>query len=79
MTTGTLTGNERFGHSETKRKRRRAHTHLGRFGLGTTAGVVAVLVSAWGGIVSLRRSAVQASAGTEQALGTGAWRMPYWR
>ncbi len=31
-------------------QRRKAHAHLGRVGLGT-AGVVAVLVSAWGGIV----------------------------
>jgi hypothetical protein len=50
MTTGTLTGNERFEHSETARREVRPRAHLGRIGLGT-AGVVAVLVSAWGGIV----------------------------
>jgi hypothetical protein len=50
MTTGTLTGNERFEHSEVNRRDARARAHLGRFGLGT-AGVLAVLVSAWGGIV----------------------------
>lgn len=50
MTTGTLTGNERFEPSDTERRDARTRAHLGRFGLGT-AGVVAVLVSAWGGIV----------------------------
>jgi hypothetical protein len=50
MTTGTLAGNERFGQSEVERRDARTRAHLGRLGLGT-AGVVAVLVSAWGGIV----------------------------
>jgi hypothetical protein len=50
MTTGTLTGNERFEASEASRSEARTRAHLGRLGLGT-AGVVAVLVSAWGGIV----------------------------
>jgi hypothetical protein len=52
MTTGTLTGNERFEQSEVERSAANAKTRvrLGRIGLGT-AGVVAVLASAWGGIV----------------------------
>ncbi len=55
MTTGTLTGNERFERSEVQRSQGEraeagARSRLGRIGLGT-AGVVAVLVSAWGGIV----------------------------
>jgi hypothetical protein len=52
MTTGTLTGNGRFEQSEVERSAANAKTsvRLGRIGLGT-AGVVAVLASAWGGIV----------------------------
>ncbi len=50
MTTGTLTGNERFEHSEVERSAVKTRVRPGRIGLGT-AGVVAVLVSAWGGIV----------------------------
>jgi hypothetical protein len=50
MTTGTLTGNERFEHSEVARKDAKTRVRLGRIGLGA-AGVVAVLASAWGGIV----------------------------
>ncbi len=50
MTTGTLTGNERVEHSEVQRHAAKPRVRLGRIGLGT-AGVVAVLVSAWGGIV----------------------------
>lgn len=50
MTTGTLTGNERFERSEVERNTARPRVRLGRIGLGT-AGVVAVLASAWGGIV----------------------------
>lgn len=49
MTTGTLTGTESFGRSDVER-RDRTRLQLGRIGLGT-AGVVAVLASAWGGIV----------------------------
>jgi hypothetical protein len=50
MTTGTLTGNERFEHSEVERSAAKTRVRLGRIGLGT-AGVVAVLAAAWGGIV----------------------------
>jgi|HubBroStandDraft_6_1064221.scaffolds.fasta_scaffold218611_2 hypothetical protein len=50
MTTGTLTGNERFERSDVERNAARTRVRLGRVGLGT-AGVVAVLASAWGGIV----------------------------
>lgn len=50
MTTGTLTGHESFGRSEVERRDRVMRLRLGRVGLGT-AGVVAVLAAAWGGIV----------------------------
>src|SRR5580700_2715379 len=50
MTTGTITGTERFEHSEVERRDAKTRAQLGRTGLGL-AGVVAVLVSAWGGIV----------------------------
>jgi hypothetical protein len=49
MTTGTLTGTESFGRSDVER-RDKMRLHLGRIGLGT-AGVVALLAAAWGGIV----------------------------
>jgi hypothetical protein len=50
MTTSTLTGNERFERSEVERNAAQTGVRLGRIGLGT-AGVTAVLASAWGGIV----------------------------
>lgn len=50
MTTGTLTGNERYGHTTTETRERTMRLRLGRVGLGT-AGFVAVLAAAWGGIV----------------------------
>jgi hypothetical protein len=50
MTTGTLTGTESFGRSDVERRDKTMRVRLGRIGLGT-AGVVAVLASAWGGIV----------------------------
>ena len=50
MTTGTLTGNESFGSTKAEPRDKTMRLHLGRLGLGT-AGVVAVLASAWGGIV----------------------------
>jgi hypothetical protein len=50
MTTGTLTGNERFGRSTVEPRDRATRLRLGRMGLGT-AGLVALLAAAWGGIV----------------------------
>lgn len=50
MTTGTLVGKERFGHHTVEQRDGAMRLRLGRVGLGT-AGVVAVLASAWGGIV----------------------------
>jgi hypothetical protein len=50
MTTGTITGNEHFENSEVETRDAKTRAQLGRTGLGL-AGVVAVLVSAWGGIV----------------------------
>ena len=50
MTTGTLTGHESFGRSKVERREKTVRLRLGRIGLGS-AGVVAFLVSAWGGIV----------------------------
>ncbi len=47
MTTSTITGNERVDQRDTDARTR---VRLGRIGLGT-AGVIAMLVSAWGGIV----------------------------
>jgi hypothetical protein len=56
MSTSTVAENDKLERND-KRERRgldrreaRARVHLGRFGIGT-AGVVAVLVSAWGAIV----------------------------
>jgi hypothetical protein len=50
MTTGTLTGHETYGRAEVERRDSVSRLRLGRVGLGT-AGVVAVLAAAWGGIV----------------------------
>jgi hypothetical protein len=50
MTTGTLTGTESFGRSDVERRDKAIRLRLGRIGLGT-AGVVAVLAAAWGGVV----------------------------
>lgn len=50
MTTGTLTGTGSYGRSTTEPRERTVRLRLGRVGLGT-AGVVAVLAAAWGGIV----------------------------
>lgn len=50
MTTGTLTGHESFGRSTVEPRDRTMRLRLGRVGLGT-AGAVALLASAWGGIV----------------------------
>ena len=50
MTTGTLTGHESYGRAEVERRDTVSRLRLGRVGLGT-AGVVAVLAAAWGGIV----------------------------
>ena len=51
MTTGTLTGQDSYGRAaEVERHDRVMRLRLGRVGLGT-AGVVAVLAAAWGGIV----------------------------
>ncbi len=55
MTTSTIAGNEQVRRSRLERRDVdrgdiRTRAHLGRIGLGT-AGVVAVLVSTWGGIV----------------------------
>ena len=50
MTTGTLTGHESFDRATTEPRDRTMRLGLGRVGLGT-AGVVALLASAWGGIV----------------------------
>lgn len=69
MTTGTLTGNQSFGRSEVERRDKTVRLRLGRIGLGT-AGVVAVLASAWGGIVPYVGPLFGFSAD-----GTGSW---YW-
>jgi hypothetical protein len=69
MTTGTLTGSESFGRSTVEPKDKRVRLRLGRIGLGT-AGVVAVLASAWGGIVPYVGPVFGFSAD-----GTGSW---YW-
>ena len=55
MTTSTIAGNEQLRGSAVERRTAergdlRTHARLGRIGLGT-AGVVATVVSAWGGIV----------------------------
>jgi hypothetical protein len=67
MTTGTLTGSESFGRSKVERRDKTVRLRLGRIGLGT-AGAVAVLASAWGGIVPF----VGPSFGFS-ADGTGSW------
>jgi len=50
MSTSTVARTDQLGRREVRREEYRTHVHIGRFGIGT-AGVVAVLVSAWGGIV----------------------------
>src|ERR1700722_5337549 len=50
MSTSAIAGGDRVERQELDGHQVRARGHLGRFGI-TTAGVVAVLVSAWGGIV----------------------------
>jgi hypothetical protein len=50
MSTSAIARSARLERQELHRHEARARVHLGRFGMGT-AGVVAVLVSAWGGIV----------------------------
>ena len=50
MSTSAIAGNDRSERPELQRPEVPARIHPGRLGLGT-AGVVAVLVSAWGGIV----------------------------
>lgn len=71
MTTGTITSNERFeetgAESRSKSRDTATRAHLGRIGLGT-AGVIAVLVSAWGGIVPYVGPLFSFSAD-----GTGSW------
>src|SRR5579872_3828970 len=69
MTTGTLMGRERFGHTAVEPSDRAMRLRLGRVGLGT-AGVVAVLAAAWGGIVPYVGPLFGFSAD-----GTGSW---YW-
>lgn len=69
MTTGTLTGNERFDRATVEPRDRAARLRLGRVGLGT-AGFVAVLAAAWGGIVPFVGPLFGFSAD-----GTGSW---YW-
>ncbi len=51
MSTSTIAGSERLERREVERGRYRARVHSGRLGIGT-AGLVAALVSAWGGIVA---------------------------
>jgi hypothetical protein len=50
MATSAIAGSDHVELQELDRSEARERVHLGRLGLGT-AGVVAVLVSAWGGIV----------------------------
>ena len=50
MSTRTIAESDKLERRGLDRREARARAHLGRFGIGT-AGVVAVLVSAWGGIV----------------------------
>ena len=50
MSTSTIAGSDRVGRQGFDRPDSQARAHLGRLGIGM-AGVVAVLVSAWGGIV----------------------------
>lgn len=64
MSTTAISGGERL---ERREARTRARVHLGRFGL-EAAGVTAILVSAWGGIVPYIGSLFQFSAD-----GSGAW------
>jgi hypothetical protein len=50
MSTSAVAGSDRVEQQELDGREVRTRAHLGRLGIGT-AGVVAVLVSAWGGIV----------------------------
>lgn len=50
MSTSAIAGSDRVERQELDAREVRTRAHLGRLGIGT-AGVVAVLVSAWGGIV----------------------------
>ena len=50
MSTSAIARNDRVERPELDAHEARAQVHLGRFGIGV-AGVIAVLVSAWGGIV----------------------------
>jgi hypothetical protein len=50
MATSAIAGSDRVERQGLDAHEARARVHLGRFGIGA-AGVVAVLVSAWGGIV----------------------------
>jgi hypothetical protein len=50
MSTSAIAGSDRAERQEVDAGEVRTRAHLGRLGIGT-AGVVAVLVSAWGGIV----------------------------
>lgn len=50
MSTRTVAESDKLERRGLDRREARARAHLGRFGIGT-AGVVAVLASAWGGIV----------------------------
>ncbi len=50
MSTSAIAGSDRVERQEFDARELRTRAHLGRLGIGT-AGVVAVLVSAWGGIV----------------------------
>ena len=51
MSTSTIAATERLERREVERGQYRTRVHSGRLGIGT-AGLVAVLVSAWGGIVA---------------------------
>ena len=50
MSTSAVAGSDRVEQQELDAREVRTRAHLGRLGIGT-AGVMAVLVSAWGGIV----------------------------
>ena len=50
MSTSAIAGSDHAERQELDAREVRTRAHLGRFGIGT-AGVVAVLVSVWGGIV----------------------------
>jgi len=49
MSTSTIARTERLERREVRRGQYRTHVHSGRLGIGT-AGLVAILVSAWGGL-----------------------------